>query len=275
MANQQKLGKTLEELQTLIARLKAGDLQLNELESLVLNARELYELSLVLRYKAYENQVQGAIEEVHSAVISDAPKEVEEEENASISESFVNEEVVQPAIEFSLFDEPEELPSLEKEEPSVEEVHHAPEAESEPVIMQEQLAEEPEVASEIIAEVEAPLVETNVVTEEWVVEQAPVAESNEFVKRFSAIDPSIQHQLAMSRLDTLIGSFGLNERLQFINELFDGSSEAFSEAIKSIDAQSDQLAALRKASNLAEQFSWDHDSETVEEFVLKIKRRYA
>ena len=38
MANQQKLGKTLEELQTLIARLKAGDLQLNELESLVLNA---------------------------------------------------------------------------------------------------------------------------------------------------------------------------------------------------------------------------------------------
>ena len=274
MANQQKLGKTLEELQTLIARLKAGDLQLNELESLVLNARELYELSLVLRYKAYENQVQGAIEEVHSAVISDAPKEVEEE-NASITESFVNEEVVQPAIEFSLFDEPEELPSLEKEEPSVEEVHHATEAESEPVIMQEQLAEEPEVASEIIAEVEAPLVETNVVTEEWVVEQAPVAESNEFVKRFSAIDPSIQHQLAMSRLDTLIGSFGLNERLQFINELFDGSSEAFSEAIKSIDAQSDQLAALRKASNLAEQFSWDHDSETVEDFVLKNKRRYA
>ena len=58
MANQQKLGKTLEELQTLIARLKAGDLPLNELESLVLNARELYELSLVLRYKAYENQVQ-------------------------------------------------------------------------------------------------------------------------------------------------------------------------------------------------------------------------
>jgi hypothetical protein len=187
----------------------------------------------------------------------------------------VNEEVVQPAIEFSLFDEPEKLPSLEKEEPSVEEVHHAPEAESEPVIMQEQLAEEPEVASEIIAEVEAHLVETNVVTEEWVVEQAPISESNEFVKRFSAIDPSIQHQLAMSRLDTLIGSFGLNERLQFINELFDGSSEAFSEAIKSIDAQSVQLAALRKASNLSEQFSWDHDSETVEEFVLKIKRRYA
>jgi hypothetical protein len=107
------------------------------------------------------------------------------------------------------------------------------------------------------------------------VEQTPVAESDEFVKRFSAIDPSLQHQLTMSRLETLIGSFGLNERLQFINELFDGSSEAFSDAIKTIDTQSDEQSALRKVSTLATQFNWDQDSETVEEFVLKIKRRYA
>jgi hypothetical protein len=89
------------------------------------------------------------------------------------------------------------------------------------------------------------------------------------------MDISLESQIAMSRLETLVGSFGLNERLQFINELFDGSSEAFSEAIKSIDSQSDEQAALRKASALASQFNWDSSSETVEEFVLKIKRRYA
>jgi Ca2+-binding EF-hand superfamily protein len=139
----------------------------------------------------------------------------------------------------------------------------------------EQTLEEPTESPEIYEEVVVPVVESTISTEEWVSEQAPVSESDDFVKRFSAIDPSIQHQLAMSRLETLIGSFGLNERLQFINELFDGSSEAFSDAIKSIDAQSDEQSALRKASNLATQFNWDHDSETVEEFVLKIKRRYA
>jgi hypothetical protein len=79
----------------------------------------------------------------------------------------------------------------------------------------------------------------------------------------------------MSRLDTLIGSFGLNERLQFINELFEGSSEAFSEAIKTIDSLSGQHEALSRASSLATQYKWDKDSETVEDFVLKIKRRYA
>ena len=79
----------------------------------------------------------------------------------------------------------------------------------------------------------------------------------------------------MSKLDTLIGSFGLNERLQYINELFNGSSEHFSEAVKIIDNQSNIEEALLKTSVYANQFNWENDSETVEEFVIKIKRRYA
>lgn len=275
MANQQKLGKTLEELHTLVARLKAGDLQLNELESLVLNARELYELSLVLRYKAYEGQVQGTVAESHHVEIAPQAAQDVEETKVSAPEPKASEEVIQPAIDFSMFDEPVEMPSLEKEVQIEEEEYQEPVTENETEFVMEQPQVEPLESPEIIAEVEVPVVESIIVTEEWVSEQAPVSESDDFVKRFSAIDPSIQHQLAMSRLETLIGSFGLNERLQFINELFDGSSEAFSDAIKSIDAQSDEQSALRKASNLATQFNWDHDSETVEEFVLKIKRRYA
>jgi hypothetical protein len=259
MANQQKFTEILEELQTLIARLKAGDLQLSELESLVLNARELYELSLVLRYKAYENQVQGSDVVVESPAVESKMSEIPVAEFGA-----VQEETVQPAIEFSLFDEPVQTPTFEKEELIEEDVFEA-----------QQSATEQELEEESVEEPYVPVTETTIVTEEWVVEQTPVAESDEFVKRFSSIDPSLQHQLTMSRLETLIGSFGLNERLQFINELFDGSSEAFSDAIKAIDAQSDEQAALRKASNLAVQFNWDRDSETVEEFVLKIKRRYA
>jgi hypothetical protein len=259
MANQQKFTETLEELQTLIARLKAGDLQLSELESLVLNARELYELSLVLRYKAYENQVQG------SDVVLESPAVESKISETPVAEfGAVQEETVQPAIEFSLFDEPVQTPTFEKEELIEEDVFDAP-----------QSAPEQEEGEESVEEPYAPVTETTIVTEEWVVDQTPVAESDEFVKRFSAIDPSLQHQLTMSRLETLIGSFGLNERLQFINELFDGSSEAFSDAIKTIDTQSDEQSALRKVSTLATQFNWDQDSETVEEFVLKIKRRYA
>ena len=260
MANQQKFTETLEELQTLIARLKAGDLQLSELESLVLNARELYELSLVLRYKAYENQVQGS-----DVVVEESPAVESKMSETPVAEfGAVQQETVQPAIEFSLFDEPVQTPAFEKEELIEEEVFEVP-----------QSAPEQEEEKESVEEPYAPVTETTIVTEAWVVEQTPVAESDAFVKRFSAIDPSLQHQLTMSRLETLIGSFGLNERLQFINELFDGSSEAFSDAIKTIDTQSDEQSALRKVATLATQFNWDQDSETVEEFVLKIKRRYA
>lgn len=259
MANQQKFTETLEELQTLIARLKAGDLQLSELESLVLNARELYELSLVLRYKAYENQVQGSNVVVESPAVESKISETPVTEFGA-----VQEETVQPAIEFSLFDEPVQTPTFEKGELIEEDVFEAP-----------QSSPGQEEEEESVEEPYAPVTETTIITEEWLVEQTPVAESDEFVKRFSAIDPSLQHQLTMSRLETLIGSFGLNERLQFINELFDGSSEAFSDAIKTIDTQSDEQSALRKVSKLATQFNWDQDSETVEEFVLKIKRRYA
>jgi hypothetical protein len=232
MIHTQKLSKTLEELNALIAKLRSGDLNLVELESLVAQAQELYELSVVLRYKAYEDKVLsvGEVREETKSVIEIAPEAIDFQANDEMVSPTVQEvrEEVQPSIEFSLFDE--EL-SVFPEEPT------------------EELSTDRE-------------------------EKTP-GDQDDFIRRFAEMDMSLQSQINVSRLETLVGSFGLNERLQFINELFDGSSEAFSEAIKSIDSQTDEHKALQKASVLASQFNWDNASETVEEFVLKIKRRYA
>jgi hypothetical protein len=73
----------------------------------------------------------------------------------------------------------------------------------------------------------------------------------------------------------LIGSFGLNERLQFINELFDGSSENFSNAIKTLDVQASSENARTKVAEFAVSNNWEVESETVVEFMQKIIRRYA
>ena len=75
-------------------------------------------------------------------------------------------------------------------------------------------------------------------------------------------------------MDTLVGSFGLNERLQYINELFDGSSEDFSNAVKTLDNQSSSQNAFLKVAEIGTLNNWDIQSETVEEFMQKIKRRY-
>ena len=76
-------------------------------------------------------------------------------------------------------------------------------------------------------------------------------------------------------MSTLIGSFGLNERLQYINELFEGSSEGFSDAIKAIDHSGDFNQAIDKIAGFANQHHWDLESETVEDFIAKVKRRHA
>jgi hypothetical protein len=233
MTHAKNLRNTLDELNSLIDKLSSGNLQLLELESLVANSRELYELSVVLRYKAYEDTAWSGKKDpsVTEPLVEVVPEIIDFPMSEEIFESPMDsetDEAEQPKIEFSLFDEGLISSAIEPTE--------------EPTAIRE--------------------------------EQVPI-DTDAFVNRFTSMDISLESQIAMSRLETLVGSFGLNERLQFINELFDGSSEAFSEAIKSIDSQSDEQAALRKASALASQFNWDSSSETVEEFVLKIKRRYA
>ena len=96
-----------------------------------------------------------------------------------------------------------------------------------------------------------------------------------FINKYNTIGSNLASQFGVSKIESLIGSFGLNERLQFINELFDGSSESFSNAIKELDQQMGSEAAKSKVAEFAVENNWDVDSETVEEFMQKIVRRYA
>ena len=96
-----------------------------------------------------------------------------------------------------------------------------------------------------------------------------------FINKYNTIGSNLASQFGVSKIESLIGSFGLNERLQFINELFDGSSESFSNAIKELDQQMGSEAAKSKVAEFAVENNWDVDSETVEEFMQKIVRRFA
>ena len=89
------------------------------------------------------------------------------------------------------------------------------------------------------------------------------------------IEKSITQNYQVMTLETLIGSFTLNERLQFINELFDGSSDLFSSAIKRLDALDNRDSARSVIAEYAAENNWDLDGEVVEDFMLKICSRYA
>ncbi len=89
------------------------------------------------------------------------------------------------------------------------------------------------------------------------------------------IEQTIRSDRSVFPLETLIGSFSLNEKLQFINELYDGSSDAFSSATKKLDACENMSVAREQLSDYASSYNWDLESEIVEDFIFKICRRYA
>ena len=277
-----EIEKLFTEMHAALEKMNAGILNREELDQLVENSREFYERCVIVRYKAYEKDIFGEIPvSVPMAEVStpepqveipqmmdielekDASNDLAEDEvddvlNFESEVLFESEETTEPepeqgAIEFSLFDD-----IIER---AVEEIAD-----------EEEAVEHVSISS--VTTEEFGVKEEHIIMEQVSIQ--PTQEGNAaFVKRFSPTDPSLTAQLNMNRLDTLIGSFGLNERLNFINGLFGGSSEAFSDAIKELDAQHSKDDALIKASAYAAQYAWDLEDETVEEFVIKLKRRHA
>ena len=146
-----------------------------------------------------------------------------------------------------------------------------------------------EIKNEIIEEVQPiitqpiipdPVIETPVIEEQ---KEEQVGQFSSFsygdlavfIHKYNQVDSNIASQFGVTKIQSLIGSFGINERLQFINELFDGSSEDFSNAIKTLDQQVSSENARTKVAEFAVSNNWDVESETVAEFMQKIIRRYA
>lgn len=270
MANLSTIEARLKAIEEAFSKLNHGKLTREELEELVVNTQELHERAIILRYKAFEEKIFGErpveiapvietpiyeepvaepIQETSSYSMPELEIELEEEE---VVEETIEEIEEQPAFDFSLFDD------------SAEQIKEE--------VLEDNTFEHLSVSS--TESTEDGVHEEHITMEQVIV--TPTEPSNQkFYARFSKDNTDLAPQIGMTALSTLIGSFGLNERLQYINELFDGSSEAFSEAIKVLDNLSSRDEMLIRASAYANNHNWDLESETVEEFVLKLKRRYA
>lgn len=95
-----------------------------------------------------------------------------------------------------------------------------------------------------------------------------------FIDRIEHTDNSVNASFNGSKLDTLVGSFGLNQKMRYINDLFNGSSDLFSDSIKNLDSKSTKEEAEEVISSLSLKYNWDLKSTIVIEFVEFINRRY-
>ena len=262
-----------------LKKISKGNITLIELEETVASSRELYERLLIVRYKVYENSIL-ADEESEELEVVDKETEVKKEEETIPDENkdreiIFEEETTDIAedsiIRFDLFatpeiesevEEDEVLPEVEKEiEQSIEE-DVLPEIE----IKEEELIEENLDSEEEIENTANDSAETS---------KEIAEDASSLFPKLMKIEKSIAQNYQVMTLETLIGSFTLNERLQFINELFDGSSDLFSSAIKRLDALDNRDSARSVIAEYAAENNWDLDGEVVEDFMLKICSRYA
>jgi hypothetical protein len=116
------------------------------------------------------------------------------------------------------------------------------------------------------------------------IEETPIeVPQTNYEPQFSADQPiwmaemeaNIRDNRSIFPFETLAGAFTLNEKLQFINELFDGSSDDFSASVKQLDQLANMDAARNMLTELSQTFNWDTESEIVEDFLYKICRRHA
>jgi len=262
-----------------LKKISKGNITRIELEETVASSRELYERLLIVRYKVYENSIL-ANEESEELEIVDKETEVKKEEETKpdenkdieiIFEEETNDIAEDSIIRFDLFatpeiesevEEDEVLPEVEKEiEQSIEE-EVLPEIE----IKEEELVEENLESEEEIENTANDSAETS---------KEITEDASSLFPKLMKIEKSIAQNYQVMTLETLIGSFTLNERLQFINELFDGSSDLFSSAIKRLDALDNRDSARSVIAEYAAENNWDLDGEVVEDFMLKICSRYA
>jgi exonuclease VII small subunit len=239
MENLQKYKNQIKEVESLVIKLENGALSIEELSTLESLTRAIHERSIILKYKAFEQKVNPVVSTEEPAAEVSEPK-VEAEKKEVVEE---------PTIDFSMF--------------SVEEEEEAP--------IQEDIKVEAE--PEIIPEPTVEKVDPIVVE---LKEEAPVSQpGTSFLDRIQSADTSLNARFNGTKLDTLVGAFGLNQKLMYINELFDGSSESFSDAIKSLDSKSSMEDAKETVTALASKFEWDAEEESVIEFMAVLNRRYA
>ena len=314
MTNLNTLETTLKAIEEAINALKNGQLTEEELAHFVDNTKELYEKAVVLRYKAYEEKVFGHSKPIVEAVIEPVLEETiiptatqlepettafefglfdtietSTEEEISEEQEMLNEEE-ENFEQATIFEAANEVEIPVSELPVELELEITPsslpfEAETTLFNSPEIIDETPEIFEnemedelDVEEQTEAFVSSEEYSTEPYLKVTEIASENNNTNSIHSSllqISSKVASPAGMMKLDTLIGSFGLNERLQYINELFEGSSEGFSDAIKAIDHSGDFNQAIDKIAGFANKHHWDLESETVEDFIAKVKRRHA
>ncbi|MEY4126095.1 MAG: hypothetical protein RL737_284 [Bacteroidota bacterium] len=226
----------------------AGSGDAKTLDKAIATAHELLEKLYILRYKSYE-----------AGIFKETPNEIPEFDLAALSveEEQINQteqiEPIIPTASEQLFD----LPSHEDAGEQI--ITHEDQPELLPLNdIVPTVEEELPIAIEPVIQAEIPL--------EPLVASTPLA--------LDALI-SISHG-KHEKIDKFNGNYSLKEKITFINELFNGSSESFASAVKQIDSHASMDTLMPTLNYLSATHTWSNaNQEALSKFIEKVVAKYA
>lgn len=268
----------IEEIAALLVKIKSGEATIGELEAFAAATNQLNERAIILRYKAYEAKVYGAPVQ---QPVSEAPAVVKEEIVPIIEAQEVHTEPQEEAS-FDLFGidtDEEEAPLPKTEIVSYKDT----ESREEDEVAFELIEEEEVIGEEPIEKIVEPI-HHHPIEEEKEPEvpepafAAPIENTqglHPIYGKLNSNDGTLAARLMSVRLETLKGAFGFNERLQIIQELFNGSNDEFNSLIDQLETIPSKEEARSLVSSYANKYHWDTESQLAIELIQKVERKYA
>ncbi len=180
----------------------------------------------------------------------------------------------------------EELEKLKQYFPSIPDeqfIAVAPEVESKkkakPEIEEEEIV--PEVKSEQLIGVKPQKVEAKDLTGDLFEDQVTLADKFQDEKKSvydqvqeKAEDTTIADKIRKHAVASLKSSIGLNDKFAFINDLFKGNLNEYTDAVEQLDQIQMQYEAQRVFGQLSVKYGWSKEDDTVARFLDLIEKRF-
>lgn len=224
-----------------------------KLEELALNigglshaaaAQQLLELSNEFRYYSLEAEIAAPFEKAAADLKSklEAKLKALQEEAAATSV---------PVVEMPKVEEPAETSAPEP----VEVVEPAPVMETEPEVVE-------------------PVMEVVPTEEEMPAE--PVADEAPAQQDIFAPAPAGEKKSLNDRLAGNVLKFGLNDRIGFVKDLFDGSQEDFNRVVSQLNTLGNLSEAMEFIhTHISGEYGWDQKEETAARFIAAVEQKFS
>lgn len=218
-------------------------------------AQQLLELSNEFRYYSLEAEIAAPFEKAAAdlkAKLEAKLKALQEEAAATPA----------PVVEMPKVEEPAETSAPEP----VEAVEPAPMMEAEPEIVEpvmEVVPAEEEIPAETVAEEEPAMA-------------APVADEAPAQQDIFAPAPAAEKKSLNDRLAGNVLKFGLNDRIGFVKDLFDGSQEDFNRVVSQLNTLGNLNEAMEFIhTHISGEYGWDQKEETAARFIAAVEQKFS